>query len=201
MSIFVVGAMVIAGAYSMYAQYQTGAAQEKMYQAQADQARQEAKAAEDRAQAQSELAQDKGKAESVKLRRSQMKFLANQKANLAAMGISGVSTEDIISDTTMIQEQDKSTLKWNADMASWEAITTGTYQAWASNNQAAVADASKYNTSRATRMKMTSTFLKTAVGVTGAFAGGAGTAAKPGQGGYGANTPAGTRNMGSYSTV
>ena len=169
MSMWVVGAMVVYGAYSMYSTYQQGAAQEKMYQAQADQARQEAKAATDRAQAQSELAQDQGKEQSVKLRRSQMKFLANQKANLAAMGISGVSTEDIISDTTMIQEQDKATLKWNADMASWEAITTGTYQAWASNNQAAVADASKYNTRKATNMKMTSTFLKTAVGVAGAF--------------------------------
>ena len=64
MSIFVVGTlMVIKGAYSMYSTYQQGAAQEKMYQAQADQARQEAKAAEDRAQAQSELAQDKGKEE------------------------------------------------------------------------------------------------------------------------------------------
>jgi len=176
MSILYIGiaVAVVTGGYTMYSQYQMGKAQEKMYQAQADQAREEGKAAQDRAQAQSELAQDQGKEDSVKLRRQQMKFLASQKANLAAMGISGVSTEDIISDTTMIQEQDKSTLKWNADMASWEAITTGTYQAWASNNQAAVADASKYNTRKATNMKMTSTFLKTASSVVGSFSAGGG---------------------------
>lgn len=169
---------VIAGGYSMYSQYQQGKAQEKMYQAQADQARMEAKVAEERAQQQAELAQDQGKEESKKLRRQQMKFLANQEANLAAMGISGVSTEDIISDTTMIQEQDKATLKWNADMASWEAVTTGSYQAWASNNQAAMADASKYNTKKATQMAMTSTFLNTAATVVGFGAISAGNANK-----------------------
>ena len=169
MSMWVVGAMVVAGAYSMYSQYQQGRAQEKMYQAQADQAREEARIAEERAQQQSELAQDKGNAESVKLRRQQMKFLANQKASMAAMGISGVSSEDIIADTTMIQEKDKATLKWNADMASWEAVTTGTYQAWADNNNAAMADASKYNTRKATNMKMTSTFLNTASSAFGSF--------------------------------
>lgn len=165
MSIWVAGTyavMAIAGAYSMYSQYQQGKAQEKMYQAQADQARQEALAAEEQAQQQSELAQDKAKEDSKILRRRQQKFLANQEASMAAMGISGVSAEDIIADTTMVQEQDKSTLKWNADMQSWEAITTGTYQSWAYNNQAAVADASKYNTRKATNMKMTSTFLNTA---------------------------------------
>ena len=165
-------AVTVATGYTMFSQYQQGKAQEKMYQAQADQARYEAKAAEDRAQSQAELAQDQGKAESVKLRRQQMKFLANQEANMAAMGISGVSAEDVIADTTMIQEQDKSTLKWNADQASWEAITTGTYQAWASNNAAAVADASKYNTKKATAMKMTSTFMNSAASVFTMAAGG-----------------------------
>ena len=167
MSVWLIGLTVVAGAYSMYSQYQQGKAQEKMYQAQADQARMEAQVAEEQAQQEAELAQDKGKEESKKLRRQQMKFLANQEANLAAMGVSGVSTEDIIADTTMIQEQDKATLKWNADMASWEAITTGSYQAWASNNQAAIADASKYNTRKATNMKMTSTFLNTAAAAYG----------------------------------
>lgn len=169
MSFWYVGAMVVAGLYSMYSQYQQGKAQEKMYQAQADQARQEAIVAEERAQAQSELAQDQAKTESRQLKRQQMQFLAKQEATLAAMGITGVTPADIISDTVMMQDIDKSTLKWNADMASWEAKTTGDYQAWASRNQGAMADAAKYNTRQATKMNMTSTFLNTVASVTGAF--------------------------------
>lgn len=169
MSIWYVGAMVVAGAYTMFSQYQQGKAQEKMYQAQADQARQEAIIAQQQADAQAELIQDKGKEESKILRRQQMKFLANQQAHLAAMGISGVSASDIIADTLTVQNMDKATLQWNTDQGAWEAKTQGTYQAWQSNNNAAMSDAAKYNTRKATNMNMTSTFLTTAASVTGSF--------------------------------
>ena len=158
---------VVSGATSMYAQYQQGKAQEAMYQAQADQARQDAIFREQQAQEQSELAQDQGKEQNKKLHRQQVKFLAKQKANLAAMGISGVTAEDIIQDTLNVQDIDKATLRWNADQSSWEAITTGTYQKWALNNQANMADAAKANTRSATRLGMTSTFLSTASSIAG----------------------------------
>ncbi len=110
--------------------YRAGRAQEKMYQAEADMAYKQASLAEKRSQDQQELIQDKAAGESRQQHREQIKARARQRAAMGAMGIGGVSAEDIISDTAMIQEADASTLRWNADTATWETRVAGDYESW-----------------------------------------------------------------------
>ena len=179
-----VGATVVSTAVTMYSQYQQGqaqqreyAAQELMYQAQADQAQEESRVAKLQAMNQSEMAQDQAKGEDKKLKRQQLKLIGKQRATLAAMGISGVTAEDIMSDTLQVQDMDTSTLHWNADIASWEAETNGSYNEWALQNEAAMHRASKLNTAsagksaaRMTNINMTGTLIKGAVSIAGGVA-------------------------------
>lgn len=173
MSWWFVGITVVSTAVTMYSQYQQGKAQEAMYQAQADQAQEEAHVEKLKANAQADIIQDQGAAESKKLKRQQVKLIGKQKAQLAAMGISGVTAEDIMSDTLQVQDMDMATLHYNADLATWEAKTTGDYNSWALKNEAAMHRASKINTRKATNMKMTGTLLKSATSIAGGFSSGA----------------------------
>ncbi len=182
--VMAVGTAISTG-MSMYAQYQQGKAQEAMYQAQADQAAEEARIAKLKASAQADLIQDQGKAEGKKLKRQQLKLLGKQKAALAAMGISGVTAEDIMSDTLQVQDMDEATLHYNADQATWEAKTTGDYNSWALQNEAAMHRASKINTRKATRTAVTSTLINGVVSIGGTVAtGGASKGMKTPSSGY-----------------
>ncbi len=183
-----------AGTVGTIAAYQQGRAQEAMYKAEAEMAYKQSAAAKEAAQRETELVQDQASAESKRLRRQQLKFMASQKANLAAMGIEGVTTEDIIADTTLIQNMDKATLRWNADTAAWEAKTQGDYSAWQFQGQAAMARAAASNTHRQTNLGLVKNILGTASSTVGAFTGvmsmgggaaGAGASATPSSGGAG----------------
>lgn len=176
MSFWVAGTAVVlsitASAVAGFSAYQQGRAQEDMYKAQADMANRQAEQAEIEAQKESELIQDQAAKESKQLRREQLRLMAKQKASLAAMGISGVTAEDIIADTTKIQEDDKSTLRWNADTASWEAKTTGDYQSWQYRGQSAMKTSAAANTRSATNMGVATSILNTASDAVGAFGSG-----------------------------
>ncbi len=169
--VMVVGTIVTT-AYSAYAQYQQGLAQEAMWQAEADMATAKAASERERADIKSDMAQDQGMAEDRKLKRRQLQLIGKQKAELAAMGISGVTAEDIMSDTLQVQDMDTATLHYNADLASWEAKTTGDYNEWALKNEAAMARASKINTRKATRTAITGTLIDGAVSIAGSVASG-----------------------------
>lgn len=188
---------VAAGTAGTIAAYQQGRAQEEMYQAEADMAYKQAAAAKEEAQREQELIQDQAAADSKKLRREQLRMLARQKASLAAMGISGVTAEDIIADTTRIQEEDKSTLRWNADTASWEAKTRGDFQSWQYQVQGVLARQSARNVHKQTNIGLVKNILDTGSAAVGAFAGVKG-GAKTG-GGFSAPQGSAARSSGTGS--
>ena len=102
---------VAAGTVATVSAYQQGRAQEEMYQAEAEMAYKQAAEAKKEAQRESELIQDQASEQSKRLRKEHLRLAAKQKASLAAMGISGVTAEDIIADTTKIQNSDTDLLK------------------------------------------------------------------------------------------
>ncbi len=150
---------IAATTVSTISAYQQGKAQEDMYQAEANMAAKQAEIAEEEAQMEAELAQDQAAAESKKLRRHQIQRAGQEQAILGAMGISGVTEEDVIADRTKIDNEDKATLRWNADVATWEAETTVDYQSWQFRSQAELANASARSTRRSTRMNLTAGIL------------------------------------------
>lgn len=158
-----------ATAMSTISAYQQGRAQEQMYQAQADASARKAEMERKAAEQEAELIQDQAAAESKKLRREHLRFAAQQKTAMAAMGISGVTAEDIIADTTKIENEDKSTLRYNADTASWEAIATGNYAAWQSEVDSTLNFAAARNTRKATSWGLASGITSMASDAVGGF--------------------------------
>lgn len=125
------------GGYSAYNQYQQGAAQNKYYQAQADQARAEGVNALALADKQSNLIQNTAAQEGKQLKTQQAEFNATTNATLAANGVYGGTTaENIASSNFSKQQLDEMTLRFNADSKSWEAQTQGQYNKYAKDVQA-----------------------------------------------------------------
>ncbi len=191
-------ATAAAGGYSAYNQYQTGAAQNKYYNTMANNANTEARYALEEGEAalkvgdlQSKLIQDQASAEGKNLKTGQAEFNAKQRASFAAMGLSGVSVEDITKNTLSKEKLDELTLRYNADIHSWETETDAKYknqakkyQAWQSNIQA---DQLRYQGKAAFHVGKTgaaTTLLSTAASVAmmGAMAGGGAGAGSQGAG-------------------
>jgi hypothetical protein len=141
---------VLSVGYGPYTQYQTGVAQNKYYQQMANNANIEAGYALEEGEqalrvgkAQSKAIQDTASQEGKRLKIGQAGFNASQRAAMAAMGLSGVTQEDIVKDTVSKEKLDEMTLRYNADIKSWETETEAAYknqskkyQAWQSNIQA-----------------------------------------------------------------
>lgn len=124
---------IASGGAQAYSQYQEGKATKDYYDAQARARDTQAKITEDRAQRQSTLIQDTAKAEGKTLAEQNAAFAASQKAILAAAGIdvSSVTGTDIISDTARKQKLDEATLRYNANIRSYETTEAGKFEAFA----------------------------------------------------------------------
>ena len=172
-----IGVTVAAGGYSAYSQYQAGSAQNKYYNYLADNSRREGEYAIKAGDAQSKAYQDQAKIQGKQLNKSQAEFNASQRAAMAASGVTGVTSEDIVSSTFSKEKLDESLLRYNADLKSWETNTSAAYKKWAANVQADQygyqGKAAKY----AGKVGATTTLLATAASVAtiGALSGAGGT--------------------------
>lgn len=127
----------VAGGVSAYESYQQGSAQKKYYDELSRRSTNEAAYALDAADKQSRAVQDTAREEGKMLKEDQAAFNASVKAQLAAQGITGVSAEDIANSNFSRQKMDELMLRRNADVKSWEIMTSGKYQNWGLLNQAA----------------------------------------------------------------
>ena len=78
---------------------------------------------------QSKLIQDSASQEGKQLKTSQAEFNAATRAQMAAMGITGVTADDITTSNLSKQQLDELALRFNADSRSWEATTQAGYNA------------------------------------------------------------------------
>lgn len=160
-------ATAAAGATQAYGQYQEGVAQNKMYQFQADQNRMEGNLAVTRGQKQSELIQDTASKEGKRLKTQQAGFSASQRAAMAASGVTGVTAQDITSDSFSKQRLDEMALRYNYDTKSYEVTEGAKYQKYALDTQADQLGFAGKNAKRAGKMKAYSTLLSTASSTAG----------------------------------
>lgn len=151
-----------AGGLSAFSQYKEGVAQSKYYNYQADQARQEAVLAQKQGDAQSKLVQDSAKSQGKQLAEDQATFNASQRAQMAAMGLTGVTGEDITNDAFSKQKMDELVLRNNADVKSWEINEQAKNKAWASNIEADQLGYASKNARRAGKRQAFGTLLSTA---------------------------------------
>lgn len=154
------------------------------------------------------LVQDAAMREGKQLKKTQAQLSASQLVSMAANGmdISSVSAEDIVRTTAETQREDEIALRYNADIKSWEIDTDARYKSWSFKQEAEQARYSARNALRAGKIAATNTYLKTGAsllgqgstfGSMGMF--NTGTPAVAGQSGYGAGTPVGARNMGTWT--
>lgn len=194
------GLQVAGGVMQARSQYQAGMASAAYNDYLSKQAEQEAIATERVGKAQSAAIQETAAFRSKGLARSQAKESSSQRAALAAAGVQGVSAENIVGDTSNVQAMDRATLRYNADLDSWQTMTDSTYRAYAARNQASQYKAAAGFERSAAKRNAFTTLLGTATSVLSPFAAKSNFAI-PGFGGYGFNTPLGTRNMGTYSKL
>lgn len=156
---------VASGAFSAYSQYQQGVAESQYYSTVAKQKEIEGKLAVERGQKQSELIQDTAKMEGKQFQRDAAQFKASQRAQLAASGIYGVTAEDIALDTLDKQRLDEMTLRYNADVKSYETTEGAKFQNYALQSEASQLRTAGKNAKRAAGRNMFSTLLGTATTV------------------------------------
>lgn len=191
-----------AGGVAAYGQYQAGKSQDKYYKYLADQNEREAEAAQKTAEQQTTIAQNEAAQRAKELKGDVSRVKGAQRAAMAAMGIYGVTAEDILTDTTNRAKLDEANIRYNADISSWAAKKEAAEKGWALRNQSTLFRFAGKQARQAPAINMTSTLLGTAssIAMAGAFSGfGKGTPAVAGQGGYGLNTPQGVTNMGTWS--
>jgi len=215
---------VVAGVYTAVNQYQAGKADNKYYQYLAGQSEEEAKAKKEyakkqgeaivsTAEKQSHLIQESAGEDFKTLKKDEAQVLSSQRAALAANGIdlSSVTAQDIASDTLSKAKLDEINIRYNADVKSWETKEEANYKKWALESGADIdawnlrtrADQYRYAGKSALQTGKTQAFgtlLSTATSVASKWSP-SGSLATPGAGGYGLNTPTGTRNMGNWSYV
>lgn len=161
------GLAVASGGLSAYGQYQAGQSQDKYYKYLADQNNLEAEAAQKTAEQQSTIAQNEAAQRSKELTGDIRTVKGNQKAAMAAMGIYGVTADEILSDTTNKAKLDMANIRYNADITSWAAKKEATEKGWALNNQAGLFRMSGTQAKTSSYINMGSTLLGTAASVAG----------------------------------
>ncbi len=156
-----------AGGVTAYGQYQSGKAQSKYYNYLAEQNEIEAQAAEKTAEQQSTIAQNEAAQKAKELKGDVSRVKGAQKAAMAAMGIYGVTADDILTDTTNKAKLDEANIRYNADVTSWSAMKEGSERAWALRNQSKLFRFAGKQAKQAATINMTSTLLGTAAAITG----------------------------------
>lgn len=157
------------GAYSAYGQYKQGVAESKYYTYQQDQTRAQAEQALKQGEQQSSLIQDQAKGEGKQLAINQSKFNASQRAQMAAMGVTGGTAEDIAKDSFSTQKADELALRYNADIKSWQTNEEAKNRNWALNIQADQFGYASRNAKIAGKQKAFGTLLSTAASTAGIF--------------------------------
>lgn len=180
--VLALGATAASGVYSAYSSIQSGNAQSKMYEYQADQLNQQKTLAQQTADLNSKLNQDTASQQGKQLMNQTKELYGSQKATLAAQGVGGgsVTAEDIMSNTFNKAKLDQIALRYNADVKSWEYQNEAKNQIWGLTNQQNYLNTAAKNAKKAGYSNATSTLLMTAASMaaTGLLAGaGASTAA------------------------
>lgn len=161
----VVGLSVASGGFQAYNQYKQGVAESKYNNYLAKQSEEEGKAALAAGQKQGEVIQDTAKEEGKRFKNSTAEFNSAQRAAMAAMGVEGVTAEDISNDTYNKQRMDELAIRYNADTKAWEANTNAAYQNWQSQNQANQYRYAAKNAKRAGKIGAFTTLLGTAAAI------------------------------------
>jgi len=167
MPVMAVVATAASGGMMAYGQYAEGQSKNKYYQYLADQNERQASDIEKTAEQQVTLVQDKAARDAKDLKNSVAKTTGAQKATMAAMGISGVTAEDIITDTFNKAKLDAANLRYNADIESWSTNKGASEQAGALRSQATSFRFAGKEAKRAAALDMTGTLLGTAGSILG----------------------------------
>lgn len=189
-----------AGATKAYGEYQAGKSQQKYYEYLSEQNIREAEAAQKTAEMQTTIAQNEAAQRAKELKGDVSRVKGAQRAAMAAIGLTGVSAEDVLMDTVNRAKLDEFNIRYNADISSWAYKKEAAEKGWALRNQATLFRFAGKEARTAAALNMTSTILGTAssiIGMKGLFA--KGTPAVAGEKGYGLNTPQGVTNMGTWS--
>ncbi len=157
-----VGLAAATGGVAMYGQYQAGQSQDKYYRALADQNDREAEMAKKTADQQTTIIQGEAAQKNKELVGDIRTVKGTQKAAMAAMGIYGVTADDILNDTTNKAKLDEANIRYNADVNSWAVKEGAKQKGWALNNQGNLYRMSGASAKGASYLNMTSTLLGTA---------------------------------------
>ncbi len=179
------GLRIASGIARSRAQLAAGEAQQNYYNALAESNRQQGEAALRRGQKQSEVIQDVAKSKGSTLARRQARFSSSQRAALASAGVVGVTAEDIAKDTFNEQRLDELTLRYNADIQSYGAVTDATFRNHAAQVQANQNVFAGKQARFAARTRANATILGTAFSVGSTLFGGVFKSATPSFGPFG----------------
>jgi len=155
-------ATVATGGVAAYGQYQEGQSKNKYYQYLADQNDAEAQAAEKTAEQQTTILQNEAAQKSKELQGDVRVVKGNQKAAMAAIGLTGVTADEILADTTNKAKLDEFNIRYNADIQSWAAKKVAAEKGQALRNQATLYRFAGKNAKQAAALNMTGTLLGTA---------------------------------------
>jgi hypothetical protein len=168
----VVGLSVASGGFTAYNQYKQGVAESKYNNYLATQSENEGKQALAIADKQSTAIQDTAKEQGKGFKRESAQFGSSQRAAMAAMGIQGVTAEDIANDTFNKQRLDELAIRYNADVKSWETNTQAANQNWAAQTQANQYRYAAKNAKHAGKIAAFTTLLGTATSTASMLGGG-----------------------------
>ena len=148
---------------------QTGA----YYRALANQNAREADEALTTADLQETIYQNEAANQSKELQSQERTMEGSQIAAMAAMGIYGVTADDILKDTRNKNKLDEINLRYNADIQSWSARREGKQESWALRQQGEYNLAARRNVLLNAKLNMVATTFMKAPSNT-SFLGGAG---------------------------
>ena len=114
------GAQGGAGAYGAYSSIRQGKMQDEYYSYVAQTAEAQAGLNDVISEKQRTQAMDQAASEAKRFKDASSKNEGTQRAQMAAMGVQGVTVEDIANDSQAAQDQDKETMQYNADLKEWE---------------------------------------------------------------------------------
>ncbi|NJO00346.1 MAG: hypothetical protein HC880_00520 [Bacteroidia bacterium] len=136
LTVAAVGLQVAAGAYNAYNENENAKAQQQYYNHLAAQNEAQGRFEINRGNVQSKAIQDVAKEQGKQFQSDAARQNSSQRAQLAAQGITGVTAEDISNDSFNRQKLDELSLRYNADVKSYEVLTDAQYKKYALDSQA-----------------------------------------------------------------
>ena len=155
-----------ASGVSAYGSYQEGKTQDKYYKYLADQNDREAEALQQTAEQQTTIAQNEAAQKSKELKGEVSTVKGAQAAAMAAMGIYGVTAQDVLNDTTNKAKLDEANIRYNADIQSWAARKEASDRGWALRNLSTLYRFAGKQARKAANLNMTSSLLGLASSLT-----------------------------------